>query len=304
MHTLSRRSFLRVGTGASRARRRRSRSGGRRLAQNASAMLSFNSFVPAADDELRRQAEASANRPASRSASIRLVVAAPRQARRRGTDAGRPRYRPDLVRGPVSLRGLLVDVGDVVDKLGKQHGGWYSFAAESCQTASGWRSVPWHWNSFPANYNMAHFKNASLEYPADLGRAPEAWEGPQSAGQPRGHRDQPLERCQHHVHVRALVLWRQGARGRRQDAGDQLREDRASHRMVQGALQGRDGARGAVVGRRLQQSLPALRQRLLDPQSDQRVRRRRHEQAADRGRHRLSSEPRGARRARTRRRRS
>jgi multiple sugar transport system substrate-binding protein len=52
-----------------------------------------------------------------------------------------------------------------VDKIGKQHGGWYGFAAESCQTGSGWRSVPWHWNSFPANYNTVHFKKAGLEHP-------------------------------------------------------------------------------------------------------------------------------------------
>ena len=66
---------------------------------------------------------------------------------------------------PFLYESVLVDVGDVVDKLGKQHGGWYGFAAESCQTGSGWRSVPWHWNSFPANYNMAHFKKAGLETP-------------------------------------------------------------------------------------------------------------------------------------------
>ena len=66
---------------------------------------------------------------------------------------------------PFLYENLLLDVGDVVDKLGRQHGGWYSFAAESCQTASGWRSVPWPWNSFPANYNVTHFKKAGLEPP-------------------------------------------------------------------------------------------------------------------------------------------
>jgi multiple sugar transport system substrate-binding protein len=56
-------------------------------------------------------------------------------------------------------------VGDVVDKLGKQYGGWYAFSAESAQTKSGWRSVPWFWISFPATYNQAHFKKAGLETP-------------------------------------------------------------------------------------------------------------------------------------------
>jgi multiple sugar transport system substrate-binding protein len=59
----------------------------------------------------------------------------------------------------------LADVGDVVDKLGKQYGGWYPFATESAQTKSGWRAVPWFWISFPATYNMALFKKAGLETP-------------------------------------------------------------------------------------------------------------------------------------------
>jgi hypothetical protein len=31
---------------------------------------------------------------------------------------------------------------DVVEKVGKQGGGWYNFAAESCQTKSGWKAIP------------------------------------------------------------------------------------------------------------------------------------------------------------------
>ena len=54
-------------------------------------------------------------------------------------------------------------MGDVVDELGKKYGGWYPFAAEARQTKSGWKAVPWFWISFPATYNMAHFKKAGLE---------------------------------------------------------------------------------------------------------------------------------------------
>jgi multiple sugar transport system substrate-binding protein len=57
------------------------------------------------------------------------------------------------------------DVGDLIDELGKKYGGWYPFAREGSHTASGWKAVPWFWISFPATYNMTHFKQAGLEPP-------------------------------------------------------------------------------------------------------------------------------------------
>ena len=105
--------------------------------------------------------------------------------------------------------------------------------------------------------------------PENLGRAPEDGQGAQEAGQPGRHRHQPLLRRELDLLVGLVVARGQGARGGRQDAGDQLGEDRADHRVVQGALQGRDGARGAVLGRRGQQPLPPLRQGLVDPQPGQ-----------------------------------
>jgi len=59
----------------------------------------------------------------------------------------------------------LVDVGDVVDELGKKYGGFYPFSKEAALMSSGWRAVPWFWISFPDTYNMAHFKKAGLEVP-------------------------------------------------------------------------------------------------------------------------------------------
>jgi len=66
---------------------------------------------------------------------------------------------------PYLFENQLVDVGPLVDTLGKQYGGWYPFATESAQTAAGWKAVPWYWVSFPASYNMAHFKKAGFEHP-------------------------------------------------------------------------------------------------------------------------------------------
>ena len=49
----------------------------------------------------------------------------------------------------------LVDMGPLVETLGKRYGGWYPFAAESAQTGAGWRAVPWYWVAFPATYGVS-----------------------------------------------------------------------------------------------------------------------------------------------------
>jgi multiple sugar transport system substrate-binding protein len=58
-----------------------------------------------------------------------------------------------------------VDVGSLAETLGKQHGGWYPFAAGSAQTNAGWRAVPWYWFPILGTYNAAHFRRARLDAP-------------------------------------------------------------------------------------------------------------------------------------------
>ncbi len=168
MPRLSRRDLLRTGAGAATGMaswlalgRAPARAQKRQL-----SVLSFNSFVPASDEELRRQAEAFGRQAG---AEVRVDTISSLQLPAKLAAEAQSQAGHDIVRtssaDPFLYEGLLVDVGDVVERVGKEHGGWYGFAAESCQTASGWRSVPWHWNSFPANYNMAHFRKAGLEPP-------------------------------------------------------------------------------------------------------------------------------------------
>jgi multiple sugar transport system substrate-binding protein len=128
--------------------------------------LSWNHFVPAADDELRRQAEEFAKQAG---ASVRVDTIAHLQmpakvAAEAQSQSGHDMYRTAGA-DPFLYENQLVDVGDVVDKLGKAGVGWYPFAAEANQTKSGWRAVPWFWISFPATYNQAHFKKAGFETP-------------------------------------------------------------------------------------------------------------------------------------------
>ena len=130
------------------------------------SFLSWNHFVPAADDELRKQAEAFSK---AAGVTVRVDTIAHLQlSAKRAAEAQSQSGHDLLLTGgadPFLFENQLADLGDLVDDLGKKFGGWYPFAAESGQTKSGWKAVPWFWISFPATYNMAHFKKAGLEYP-------------------------------------------------------------------------------------------------------------------------------------------
>jgi multiple sugar transport system substrate-binding protein len=129
-------------------------------------LLSNNHFVPASDDELRRQAELFGKQAGC---AVRVDTIAGLQLPAKRAAEAQAQAGHDLVflshADPYLFENLLVDVAPVVDTLGKQYGGWYPFAAESAQTASGWKAVPWYWVSFPASYNMAHFRKAGFEHP-------------------------------------------------------------------------------------------------------------------------------------------
>ena len=66
---------------------------------------------------------------------------------------------------PFLFENQLADVGDLVDELGKKYGGWYPFAAESGADEVRLEGRAVVLDSFPATYNMAHFKKAGLESP-------------------------------------------------------------------------------------------------------------------------------------------
>ncbi len=168
MRATSRREFLRVTSGAT-AGMASWLALGRAPAfaqKHELTFLSWNHFVPASDDELRKQAEAFGKLAG---ATVRVDTIAHLQLDAKFAAEAQSQSGHDMIRThgavPFVYEHLLVDVGDVVDKLGKQGGGWYPFAADMSQTKSGWRAVPWFWISFPATYNMAHFKKAGLDTP-------------------------------------------------------------------------------------------------------------------------------------------
>ncbi len=129
-------------------------------------LLTFNHFVPASDDELKKQAEAFSKQAG---VTVRVdTIAGPQLFAKRAAQASSQSGHDLVVTGaadPFLYEQHLVDMGDLVDFLGNRYGGWYPFARETCQTASGWKAVPWYWVAFPGSYNEAHFKKAGLTPP-------------------------------------------------------------------------------------------------------------------------------------------
>ena len=172
--------------------------------------LSWNHFVPAADDELRKQAEAFSK---ASGVSVRVDTIAHLQLPAKFAAEAQSQSGHDMIRThdavPYLFESQLVDVGDVVDKLGKQQGGWYPFAAEACQTKSGWRAVPWFWISFPATYNMAHFKKAGFEHPKSWDELLKQGKALKKQGNPVGI---AISHCGDANTTAWSVLWSYGAK--------------------------------------------------------------------------------------------
>jgi multiple sugar transport system substrate-binding protein len=128
--------------------------------------LSWNHFVPASDEELRRQAEAFSKQAG---VNVRVDTIAHLQLPAKFAAEAAAQSGHDMIITTGSTGFLyeqqLVEVGDVVEDLGKKYGGYYAFAKEMGLMPSGWKAVPWFWISFPATYNMVHFKQAGLETP-------------------------------------------------------------------------------------------------------------------------------------------
>ena len=123
--------------------------------------LSWNHFVPAADDELRKQAEAFGKQA---NCTVRVDTMAHLQmpakiAAEAQSQSGHDMFRSALS-DPFLFENQLANVDDVVEKLAKQYGGMYPFCAEANKASSGWKAMPWFWVSFPATYNQDHFKKA------------------------------------------------------------------------------------------------------------------------------------------------
>ena len=168
MQGTSRRHFIRVASGATAGMATWLALGkAPALAQKRElTFLSWNHFVPASDDELRRQAEAFGKQAG---VTVRVDTIAHLQLPSKRAAEAQAQSGHDMIltggADPFLFEKQHAEVGDLIDELGKKFGGWYPFAREGSHTASGWKAVPWFWVSFPATYNMTHFRQAGLEPP-------------------------------------------------------------------------------------------------------------------------------------------
>src|SRR5213592_2233877 len=110
--------------------------------------LSWNHFVPASDDELRKQAEAFGKQAG---VAVRVDTIAHLQLPAKRAAEAQAQSGHDLLfvadADPFLYENQFVELGDVIDDLGKKYGGWYAFAEEAAKTKAGWRAVPWFWVS-------------------------------------------------------------------------------------------------------------------------------------------------------------
>src|SRR6059036_892009 len=94
--------------------------------------LSINHFVPASDEELRRQAELFGKQAG---VTVRVDTIAGLQLPAKRAAEAQAQSGHDLVfvadADPFLFESQLVDLADVIDDLGKRYGGWYAFAEEA-----------------------------------------------------------------------------------------------------------------------------------------------------------------------------
>jgi multiple sugar transport system substrate-binding protein len=172
--------------------------------------LSWNHFVPASDEELRKQAEAF-GKQANVTVRVDTIAHLQLPAKRAAEAQAQSGHDMMLTGGadPFLYEHQLADVGDVIDELGKKYGGWYPFAKEGSHTDSGWRAIPWFWISFPGTYNMAHFKKAKLEVPKTWDELLKHGKVLKAQGNPIGI---PISHCADANSTFWSVLWSYGGK--------------------------------------------------------------------------------------------
>jgi len=130
-------------------------------------VLTWSHFVPAADDELRRQAEAfgRARRVTVRVDTLAMGDLPAKLAAEVETQSGH-----DIVLlmnySTALFKSQLVPLNDVVAGVRRQYGDFWPFAREASQDVGGeWFSMPWFYTPAPGNVRVDYFKRAGAPTP-------------------------------------------------------------------------------------------------------------------------------------------
>ena len=166
----------------------------------------------------------------------------------------------------------LLDVNDLADKLGKKYGGWSSLAENYSMVKGHYSLHPRLLHRLPGALPEGSLdRDRHAQWARHVGRTPRGRRQAQGEGLPRRDRARPPQRLPELVAGHHVVPWRLRGRQGRQDHHVELQGGAGGAQVLPGPLQGRHDARGAGLGRRLQQPPARLGARLVDPQPDQRV---------------------------------
>lgn len=122
-------------------------------------MLSWNHFVPASDEELKRQVAAFSQQ---RGVAMHLDTIAHPELPTKWAAEVQSQAGHDLIalldNAPQLYKDQLADLSDVCRELGETYGGWWAFCQEASVADGQWRSVPWYYIAAPATYREDYFQ--------------------------------------------------------------------------------------------------------------------------------------------------
>lgn len=164
---LSRRRFLAytIGAAAGLAGLWRWRHPPARATARELSLLTWNHFVPASDDELKRQA-ARFGRQEGVTVHIDFMAASQLPIKLAAEIQTQVGHDPVLCRDleAALYQQATLTVTDLCEELGKQYGGWWDFARQADVIEGAWKAVPWYYVSACNTYRE--------DYVAHLGEPP------------------------------------------------------------------------------------------------------------------------------------
>jgi multiple sugar transport system substrate-binding protein len=164
-------------------------------------MLSFNNYVPAADDKLREQA---AEFSKQRGVKAHVDTIAHLQLAAKIATEVQTRSGHDIIvlwRSQSYLyKNHLVPLDDLAEDLGRRYGGWYDWARDTDFVDGRWRALYWLFAPFPGLYNKRYFDEAGMA-------APDTWDDLLKAGRLLKRRNHPVGIAISHCFDANITFW-------------------------------------------------------------------------------------------------
>jgi multiple sugar transport system substrate-binding protein len=165
------------------------------------SLLSFNNYVPAADDKLREQAAAFSKQ---RGIKVQVDTIAHLQIPAKLATEVQTRAGHDMTvlwRSHTHLyKNHLVPLDDLAEDLGRKYGGWYDWARDTTLVDGHWRGLYWWFAPFPGLYNKRYFDEVALP-------TPDTWDDILKAGRVLKKRGHPMGIAISHCGDANVTFW-------------------------------------------------------------------------------------------------